>query len=478
MNDYIKNMNDYTNFPPEAQEIIRKQNAVILEKDAIIAEFMARIAELESRLNMNSTNSSKPPSSDGLAKPAVTSLREKSGKKPGGQKGHKGHGLKIEREPDDVVVVQPIECPGCGCGLSKEATFHADTRYVYDVQIEVKLTEYDIHKVICPCCGATVAGTLPEECKGTLNYGNKIRALAVVLTQYACVGIDKTHKILRDLLEVSISAGTIKNITQQFASKTDDTIAEIKKKLLESPRLNVDETGSRINGRTQWFHVASNAKYTLVTSHMKRGKEGSEAGSVLPKYGGVLVHDCWKPYFGFDKCEHALCCAHLLRELNALIERGQTWAKDMKTLLLEMKDVVERYKGADKTKLSGYYRDKFKTSYDAVLAKAKEEITPSPTRKKSKAENILARLEEYRAEITRFTENFEVPFDNNQAERDLRNVKVKQKVSGCFRTEDGADDYAKTTSIIGTVVKFGQSVYGAVRGLFEGNKPNFCPATE
>jgi transposase len=324
---------------------------------------------------------------------------------------------------------------------------------VYDVHIEVKLTEYDIREAVCPGCGSTVAGTPPEECKGTINYGNEVRALAVVLTQYACVGIDKTHKILRDMLGMPISVGTIKNIMKQFASKTDNPIAEIKKRLLESPTLNVDETGSRVNGRTQWFHVASNSKYTLVTSHSKRGKEGSDAGSVLPEYEGVLVHDCWKAYFGFDKSEHALCCAHLLRELNAVIESGQIWAEGMKSLLLEMKDVVDRYKSADKTELSTYYREKFKARYDAALAKAKEEIVSSTTRKKSKAENLLVRLEEYRVEITRFTENFEVPFDNNQAERDIRNVKIKQKVSGGFRTEDGAADYAKTSSFIGTVIK-------------------------
>ena len=202
-----------------------------------------------------------------------------------------------------------------------------------------------------------------------------------------------------------------------------------------------------------------------MTSHRKRGKEGSNAGSVLPEYEGVLVHDCWKPYFGFDKCEHALCCAHLLRELNAVIESGQIWAKDMKSLLLEMKGVVDRYKDADKTELSSYYREKFKACYDGVLAKAKEEIVASTTRKKSKAENLLARLEEYHVEITRFSENFEVPFDNNQAERDIRNVKVKQKVSGGFRTEDGADDFAKTSSVIGTVVKFGQSPKSARKFL-------------
>ena len=190
------------------------------------------------------------------------------------------------------------------------------------------------------------------------------------------------------------------------------------------------------------------------------------------------MHDCWKPYFGFDKCRHALCCAHLLRELNALIEKGQQWAVEMKALLLEMKSVVEHYKESDKTELSRYYRAKFEAKYDLVLSSAKAEIVPSALRKKSKAENLLIRLEEYRTEITRFTNDFDVPFDNNQAERDIRNIKVKQKVSGSFRTDDGAEDYAKTASVVGTVVKFGQSVFGAVKGLFDGSKPDLCHATE
>jgi transposase len=460
---------------------MRREELEKLDKSTLIEIILmleSRLAELELRLNMNSSNSSKPPSSDGLAKPNVKSLREKSGKKPGGQKGHKGHGLKIERDPDEVISVEPTECPACGWDLSDSPTFHADTKYVYDVHIEIKLIEYDIRESICPKCGSTVAGSPPKECRSTLNYGNTLRSLVIVLTQYACVGIDKTHKILRDLLGVPISSGTVKNIQREFSSKTGTTIEEIKQNLLRSKALNADETGSRVNGRTQWFHVASNAQYTLVTSHRKRGKEGSESGGVLQGYDGVLVHDCWKPYFGFDKCEHAVCCAHLLRELNGLIEREQQWAADMKTLLLEMKDVVDRYKSGNKAELSRYYREKFKMRYDLVLERARLEIVPSATRKKSKAENLLIRLEQYRTEINRFTENFDVPFDNNQAERDIRNVKVKQKVSGGFRTDEGASDYAKTMSVIGTTVKFGQSVVGVVRGLFDGQSPTLAYTTE
>jgi hypothetical protein len=458
--------------------IILEQNKVIAELTAKVAKLTAREAELELQLKQNSTNSSKPPSSDGLAKPAVKSLRVKSGKKPGGQKGHKGHGLKVEQKPDEVIAVEPVECPECGKNLSGTPVFHSCTRYVYDAHIDIKLRRYDIHEAVCPECGRTVVGIPPEECKGTLNYGNTLRALIVVLTNYAKVGIDKTHKILRDLLGVPISGGTIANIMKQFASKTSGTIEEIKKNLLKSPILHADETGMRVAGHTRWVHVVSNSKYTLVSVHDKRGRDGSAAGGVLPVYAGIAIHDCWKPYFGFEKCKHALCCAHLLRELNALIESGQHWAREMKTMLLKMKYVVDRYKVRGKSELSRYYREKFKVCYDTVLANAKAEIVPSMTRKKSRAENLLMRFEEYREEITRFSDNFAVPFDNNQAERDIRNVKVKQKVSGCFRTKEGANDFAKTASVIGTVVKIRQSVFGAVRGLLEGINPYFEPATE
>jgi transposase len=446
---------------------------IIMALQEQIVALTLRIAELEERLNQNSSNSGKPPSSDGLAKPAAKSLRAKSGKKPGGQKGHKGHGLKIDREPDEEVIAQPAECPKCRHNLDGCPMFHSDTRYVLDVVIKTKLVKYNICETICESCGETVVAA-PSECAGTVNYGNALRSLCVVLTNYANVGIDKTHKILRDLIGLPVSAGTVKNIMSEFAGLTEPTIENIKENLLKSTTLNADETGVRVAGRTQWAHVASNEKYTLITVHGKRGKEGSESGGVLPEYTGNLVHDCWKPYFGFDKCKHAVCCAHLLRELNAQIECGHKWAADMKALLLEMKSVVERYKDEDKGELSLYYREKFENRYKRILDAANIEIGPRKTRKKSKAENLLRRLREYREEIMRFTDDFNVPFDNNQAERDIRNFKVKQKVSGCFRTQNGADDFAKTSSVIGTTVKSGKSVFNTIHSLFaEGAQPIF-----
>ena len=443
-----------------------------------IEKLTLRVAELEAQVNANSQNSSKPPSSDGLSKPNAKSLREKTGRKPGGQYGHKGHGLKIEREPDEVIKIEPMACPRCGYDLTGLHGIGIGTKYVYDVKIEMKLSRYEIYETECPVCGMKTAGKPPEGCNGTVNYGNTLRALAVILTQYACVGIDKTHKILRDLLGVPISAGTIKNIQRQLALKTGTTIREIKRNLLLGPTLNADETGGRIAGKTRWFHVASNSKYTLLTAHAKRGREGSAAGGILPEYEGILVHDCWKPYFGFDKCGHALCAAHLLRELNALIEQGQFWAEEMKYLLIDMKEVVKSCKSEDKTVLPHYLRKQLEMRYDDILELAETEIVISPTRKKSKAENLLIRLKQYRAEITRFIGNFDVPFDNNQAERDIRIIKVKQKVSGGFRTFDGACDYADTASVIGTVVKHGHSVVLAVKNLFDGSALLLNGATE
>jgi transposase len=426
------------------------------------------VSELKARLNQNSQNSSKPPSSDGLGKPPVKSLREKAGRKPGGQHGHSGHGLKIDREPDEVVVVEPITCDRCGADLEEAVKYQTDTRYIYDVEIKVTLTRYEIMEAICPNCGATVTGTPPFGSKGSKGYGNLLRTLCIILTQYGYMGIDKTHKVLHDLLGIPISTGTIKSIQQEFSEKSKPTLETIKANLLQSPTLNTDETGGRVSGRTQWFHVASNAKYTLVSVHQKRGREGTEAAGVVQHYTGRLIHDCWSAYFGFDKCKHALCCAHLLRELNALIERGQKWATEMKQLLLEMKKVVDSYKDNDKTELSRYYHNKFKARYNAVIEKAKAEIVPSTTRKKSKEENLLKRLNEYREEVTAFTSDFNVSFDNNQAERDIRNIKVKGKVSGGFRSQSGAEDYANTASVFGTVAKLGKSVVSAVKGLFDG----------
>ena len=198
--------------------------AIILAQKETIAKLMEEIAELKWRLNQNSNNSSKPPSSDGLGKPPTRSLREKTGRTPGGQKGHKGHGLKIDREADEVVKVEPMSCRVCGMVLIGAKTSQADTRYVYDVEIEVKLTKYEIHEAECFDCGSVTMGEVPVECKGTVNYGNMLRALCVVLTKYANVGIDKTHKILRDIIGMPISGGTIKNIMREFATKTEGTI--------------------------------------------------------------------------------------------------------------------------------------------------------------------------------------------------------------------------------------------------------------
>ena len=455
---------------------MKKEELMALEKEQIVDLFLAtiekltaEIAELKAQINQNSNNSSKPPSSDGLKKPPSRSLRGKSGKKPGGQPGHKGSGLKIDREPDIELDVIPTQCHKCGKIVIELPMFHRNIQYKYDVKIIVELTKYNIFETVCVDCGETVIADVPE-CKSTVNYGNDVRTLAVVLSQYGNVSIDKTHKIMRDLIRLPISTGTVKNIQSEFAGlkSTSDSIKNIKTCLLSEATLHPDESGMRVAGKTQWAHVLSSSRAMLMTVHQKRGKEGMLAGGVLDKYTGNLVHDCWIPYFGFDKCKHQLCCAHLLRELKGLIENGSIWAVRMFALIQEMIHVVNRHKSDDKSELSQYYHRKFKQRYDEALAAAKAEIVPSKTKKKSKPENLFIRLEKYRNEIMLFSKDFSVPADNNQAERDIRNVKVKGKVSGGFRTQDGADEFAKTATVIGTAVKMGKSVVETVRGLFAG----------
>jgi transposase len=464
----------------ESLDSLEKEQLIDIIKVLIVEVVALReeVATLKEQLNKNSNNSSKPPSSDGYKKPPTKSLRGKTGKKPGGQKGHKGSGLKIDRTPDSEIDVLPEGCPDCGEHLLEMPMSRTDTRYVYDVEINVNLTKYDIYETTCPNCGITAVAAPPPECKSTINYGNMVRTLCTVLTQYGYISIDKTHKILRDLIGMPISTGTVNNIQRQFAGLTGKSLEEIQADVKESTTACADETGGRVGGETKWWHVVSTRRSTYLTVHKKRGKEGYQAAGVLENYTGNLVHDGWKPYFGLDKCTHSRCCAHLLRDLNGQIERGCKWAAAMKELLLEMKHAVDRYKESEKSELSRYYLDKFKQRYDEVLAMAKAEIVPSETRKKSTTENLYIQLCDYRAEFTRFANDFDVPFDNNQAERDIRNLKTKNKVSGGFRTHEGAEDYAKTTSVIGTFIKRGLSVVGSIFELFAGRQPLIDGATE
>ena len=451
---------------------MNRENLEKLSKDElidIILALAAKVAELEARVNMNSSNSSKPPSNDQWKKPQ--SPRKKSDKKLGGQPGHKGHGLEIKRDPDETVELKPTVCKECNAGLCDADGAILDTRYKIDVEIRTIITRYNQMEVVCPVCESLNTGEFPDGITSRAQYGEGVRAISVLLTNYAMVGYDKTQKILNDVFDVPIRASTVANHVKKFAQKSEPVLNEIVERLKKSRILHFDETGIRVNGKTQWLHTASNEEATYNTVHPNRGQAGTDDNGVLKGFRGTAVHDCWKPYFQYNNCVHALCNAHLLRELQGVIDNtGQLWASQMQELLRNMKEVVARYKDNGKENLSSYYNKKFADAF-AQTIKLGEEENPLQVgqKKRSKARCLLDRFITYQMEICRFAEDFAVPFDNNQAERDIRNAKVKQKVSGCFRSNEGVRNFGRNSSVIGTALKQGLSAFKAVSGIITGS---------
>ena len=466
--------------------MMKREELEALDQGALVElvlALMAKVAELEARLNQNSSNSSNPPSSDPPWRKSQ-SQRTKSGKKPGGQRGHKGHGLAINRDPDEIVELKPEVCGRCGAALSDEECECRETRYQVDIRIKTVLTAYQQMETVCPDCGFENLAVFPSGITGTKQYGEGVRAVSVLLTNYAMVGIDKTQRIMSDVFDVPLSTGTIASMTKECAAKSEPLLQEVAGRLKGANIIHNDETGVRVNGKLYWLHTASSGEATYNTVSPKRGQEGIDDNGVLKDFSGTAVHDCWQSYFKYDNCDHALCNAHLLRELTAVTENTQQqWAGQMKELLLEMKRVVDRYKEAGKKELSSYMNRKFTKGYDRITQLGESENPlREGSRNRSKSRCLLDRFIKYRAEICRFASDFGVPFDNNQAERDIRSAKVKQKVSGGFRSDSGAENYGKISSVIGTALKQGMSAFHAVSGVISGQLSSLfspqCTATE
>jgi transposase len=408
---------------------------------------------------------------DGYNKPAPKSLRSKSGKKPGGQKGHKGSCLQPEREPDETIEHRAKVCRNCGADISGADCMCVKTSNVIDFLIKTLIITHRQMRTFCPSCGTENLGEMPKEVTNRCVYGAGLRAFIVLLSNYACVGMKKINEILSEVFGIPVSTGTIANANTSFAANSTPIHEEIKEEAYKSPILQKDETGMTLNGKNWWLHTASTPKLTYITAHPSRGKEGIDDNINLDDYAGILVHDFWMSYFKFEKCLHAMCCAHLLRELTWVSEKTpQTWATQMIKLLLEMKRVKEEYLETEKFELSRYYVNKFADEYVRIIALAETEAPlNTSSRKQTKPRNLLERFINYQEEITRFAHDFNVPFDNNLSERDIRNAKVKQKVSGAFRSEAGIKNFAKTASVIGTAVKQGLSVFDTLKGIVSGS---------
>jgi transposase len=434
-----------------------------------------KIAELERRLGLDSQTSSKPPSSDGLKKKdkiRTKSLREKGKRPSGGQFGHQGQTLEQILQPDKIVEhPTPCSCAGCGWDVSVAPTEKIIKRQVFEIPApRIIVTEHQVTVKKCPKCNATIQGSFPESVKAPVQYGARIKAVAAYLHHQHFIPEDRLSEVLEDLFGCRITPGTMANTTKAQAQAIEPVVAEIACSLKAAPIKHLDETGLRIGGKTKWLHVVSTENQTWY-----RVADRRKDIEVLAQIIGVVVHDHWHPYYQLDSVNHALCNAHHLRELKALEEIEQeSWAKSMKRLLLLACSYKNRYpKGILKNLVA-----RLNQVYEQILKRGLDfhELQPALTRKSNRGRtkrrvghNLLLRFQNFRGDVLRFLTEPDVPFTNNQAERDLRMMKCKQKISGGFRSFDFAVSFANIRSFLSTASKHGLNLLEVITNALQGN---------
>jgi transposase len=442
-------------------------------------------------LGKNSRNSSKPPSSDGLAKlPANKkknnrSLRRRSGCKPGGQDGHEGAHLERREVPDDRVLHEPDCCGGCGGDLhdAERLEDREESRQVFDLPEEIALEVIE-HVAVCRCCedcGQMSTGSFPEGVEAPVQYGPGVHALGVYLHVFQHIPYDRAKQLIFDMTGAEVSTGSLKAWVDRAARGLTEFDEQLRQLLCKAPVVNFDETGARIAGRLGWIHSASTETLTRYTAHEKRGTEAMDDAGVLPQFEGVAVHDGWKPYRSYTDATHALCAGHHLRELLAASEAGQSWALGMSALLLDTNELVLKAKAGGRAALSRKPLAELDASYRAVIElgyKHNPGLAEHADKriKRTDAENLLLRLDRQQADALRFATDFRVPFTNNLAEQDIRMVKLQQKISGSWRTDEGAQHYMRVRSYISTARKQGQRPLAVLIKLASGHAWMPAPA--
>jgi transposase len=454
---------------------LRVQLATALAQNEAL---MGRVQELEARLAKDSHNSSKPPSSDPLGHKRPRSQRQRSGKKSGGQLGHRGETLHLVGTPDELVEHRPTVCTTCQTPLDETAPVAGyERRQVHELPpVRLLIREHRALHVRCPSCEQLSVGTFPAEAPSRAQYGPRLRALAVYLVEQQLIPYARVRELLTDLLGAHLSEGTLIRWVQQGAEALVPVEAAIKAALLRAPVLHSDETGVRRAGKLAWAHVASTARLTHYAIHAKRGREATEAIGILPAYRGVSVHDGLRSYGAYPQCRHALCNIHHLRELTFIEETSQQpWATKLKGLLLEMKAAVEQARARGEPRLDPIERAAYVACYEDLMAQGLA-ANPPPERvpgqkgrlKQSPARNLLERLWMGQDAVLAFLDDLAIPFDNNQAEQDLRMLKVQQKIAGSFRAESGSQAFACIRGYCATLRKQGVALLAALQTVFTG----------
>jgi transposase len=455
----------HENFLVGQIEKLLAENAAL---KALIEGQQARIAELERRLGLNSSNSSKPPSSDGLKKPArISSLRQPSGKPPGGQKGHPGETLRQVTTPDVVIDHYPEACASCGAALTPAMAASHTARQVFDLPEPrpPAVTEHRVHVCACACCGQRTQAAFPEGVAAPVQYGPRICAMVVYLLHGHFLPEDRLAELMRDLFSVSVVPATIARMSRSCASRLASFVDVVRQEVCRAKVKHLDETGFRLGSKTQWLHIASTALLTFYRVCTGRG-------SLLAGVVGIVVHDHWKPYYTMTDVLHALCNAHHLRELKALIELDhEDWACKMQILLRRTCHAINlaRERGIP---LKPRLIARIERRYDAIVAEglafhrglpALRSAARRRAHPRRDGHNLLLRLDQRRDDVLRCLHDPIVPFTNNQAEGDARMMKLRQKISGGFRAQASADDFTIIRSVLSTAKKQGWSILDTLR---------------
>ncbi len=457
------------------REQIGMQQEHLRQRDEVIAQLLQRVHTLEERLSKDSHNSHLPPSSDRFVR-QPKSLRKKSGKKPGGQQGHPGSTVQISAEPDKIICLSVECCQHCQHALQTVPCSGIERRQVVDLPPTcVLVREYQAHQKRCPDCHQITTAPFPEGVRVPVQYGPAIGAIGIYLVQQHLLPLARSCEIMQDLLGVSLSEGTLSSLMRRCTEQLTSVEEHIKQALGRAAVIHQDETGLYVAGKRHWMHVTSTPTLTHYQVHTSRGQQALEAIGILPHFTGTSVHDGWGSYFLYA-CSHAACNVHLLRDLTSLSEeQGLWWAAKLKALLLDRKEAASQAREQGRRWLDPLEVADWQAQFLSLLDEG-DQVHPkamAPPGKRgrytqSDARNLLDRLRKHQQAFWAFVEDLGVPFDNNLAERDLRMVKVQQKISGCFRSWAGAQAFACIRSYLSTLRKQGVPVLSALQATLLG----------
>lgn len=461
----------------QGEEAVVKLFSQLVEQ---LNQLSTRLDKLEEQVSKTSRNSSKPPSGDGFGK-RTKSLRRRRDQPSGSQAAHPGQTLEFSLEPDFRTVHPLTTCSDCGASLVAEPVAQVYARQVLDLPpVDLLVTEHQVEVKHCRQCGASPSAAFPPEASNVVQYGPRLQGMMTYLMEGQLLPSKRTCEILQDLMGVSVSEGTLYTTREQCSKRLEAMTAAIQGKIRDTAVVHFDETSLRVNQQLWWLHVASTPGLTAYFVHPKRGREAMDAMGILPTFKGKAIHDGWHSYAQYEGCEHFLCNAHHLRELQFIWERyEQPWAFRLSLLLVSIHSHVERLRAAGTETLTAAQVAAYETRYEAIieqglgdnpLAPPAPEAPPKRGRPKcSPPRNLLDRLHHQKAAVLGFMHDFTIPFDNNQAERDVRMMKLKQKISGCFRSEDGARMFCRIRGYLATRRKQGHNVFEVLVDVFAGH---------